>query len=385
MNGKLSQPHPAAWEETKHLLPSAERELPAGRHQFHKERLMARIRDDLRPADATTAAPATPAAPAALATPARSAPAAKPRSPFLRRAILLPVAVCVLAGAVATGVHVLSSQDGTGAGSGPGIATGPVLTTRIGAADPNGATQLLGRISLAAAHVSGPAVREDQFIYVGSTTATTYVKTVNGKSTLVSEELHLRQTWHSPDGAKGWLIEPGNTGADGITLAGPTETGAMPTANLNAPTYDYLAGLPTDPDQLLPKIYTETKGHGRGPDQEAFTTIGDLLRESYPPAALTVALYKAAAKIPGVVTVDDAVDAAGRHGVAVARLDETSGQRTEWIFDRESLAFLGERTVQVEGSSGEQGLIKPGTVVFTQAVMTRAVVDRIKQAPAQAG
>ncbi|MEU6236370.1 CU044_5270 family protein [Kitasatospora sp. NPDC047058] len=379
MNGKLSQPHPAAWEETKHLLPSAERELPAGRHQFHKERLMARIRDDLRPADATPATSATPA------TPARPAPAAKPRSPFLRRAVLLPVTACALAGAVATGVHVLSGEDGTGDGSGSSVATGPLLTTRIGAADPNGATQLLGRISLAAAETSGPAVRADQFVYIGSTTATTYVKTVGDKSTLVSEELHLRQTWNSPDGAKGWLIEPGNTGRDGITLEGPTETGKAPTANLNAPTYNYLAGLPTDPDQLLQKIYTETKGQGRGPDQEAFTTIGDLLRGSYPPAALAGALYKAAAKIPGVVTVDGAVDAAGRHGVAVARLDETSGQRTEWIFDRETFVFLGERTVQVEGTSGKDGMIKPGTVVFTVAVTTRAVVDRIKQAPAQAG
>ena len=120
---------------------------------------------------------------------------------------------------------------------------------------------------------------------------------------------------------------------------------------LNAPSYEYLAALTTDPDALLAKIYQETKGHGRSPDQEAFTTIGDLLGGSYPPAALTAALYKAAAKIPGVVTVDDAVDdavdAAGRHGVAVARLDETSGQRTEWIFDQKALTFLGERTVQV--------------------------------------
>ncbi|WP_448701976.1 CU044_5270 family protein [Streptomyces avidinii] len=139
---------------------------------------------------------------------------------------------------------------------------------------------------------------------------------------------------------------------------------------------------PPTADALLGRIYQETKGKGNSPDQEAFTTIGDLLRGSYPPAELTTALYRAAAKIPGVVMVDDAVDAAGRSGIAVARLDERSGLREEWIFDRQTLAFLGERSVQVQGESGEQGLIKPGTVVFTSAITTRTVVDRIKEIPA---
>lgn len=375
MNADLSRPHPAGQEETSLLLPFAARELPAGRHQFHKERLMAQIHEDLRTADADADTDAAPAQPVRTAT---------PRNPFLRRAILLPVAACALAGALATGFLAYSER---GAADGPGatVATGPALTTRIGAANPQGTPQLLDRISLAAATASGPAVRANQFVYIGSKTATTYVKTVNGKSTLVSQELHMRHQWNSADGTRGWLIEPGNTGPEGITLERTTETGEAPTANLNAPTYNYLAQLPTDPDGLLQRIYQETRGHGRSPDQQAFTTIGDLLRGSYPPADLTVALYKAAAKIPGVVTVDDAVDAAGRHGLAVARLDEQSGQREEWIFDRQTLEFLGERTVQVQGESGEQGLIKPGTVVFTNAVMTRAVVDRIKDMPTQTG
>lgn len=124
---------------------------------------------------------------------------------------------------------------------------------------------------------------------------------------------------------------------------------------------------------------------GNSPDQEAFTTIGDLLGESYPPAGLYAALFRTAAKIPGVVVVNDAVDAVGRPGVAVARLDETSGQREEWIFDKKTHVFLGERSVQVKGASGDDGLIKPGTVVFTSAVVNRAVVDGVRQTPAQSG
>ncbi|MFE2143087.1 CU044_5270 family protein [Streptomyces sp. NPDC059456] len=349
-----------------------ERELPAGRHQFHKERLMSQIHDDLRTAGADGGA-------GTAATPSRSGTV---RNPFLRRAVLVPVAGFALAGALAAGFFGYLHQ-GAADGAGATMATGPAMTTRIGAADAQGAPQLLDRISLAASASSAAhsGVRADQYVYIGSKTATTYVKTEGNKHTLVSEKLHERHQWNSPDGTKGWLIEPGNTGPEGVTLEGPDEKGQTPTPYLNAPSYDYLAQLPTDPDVLLRKIYEETKGSGRGPDQEAFTTIGDLLRASYPPPALTAALYKAAAKVPGVVTVDDAVDAAGRRGIAVARLDEHSGQREEWIFDRQSLAFLGERTVQVQGESGEQGLIKPGTVVFTSAVMIRTVVDHMKERP----
>ncbi len=79
------------------------------------------------------------------------------------------------------------------------------------------------------------------------------------------------------------------------------------------------------------------------------------------------------------------MDAVGRHGVAVARLDETSGEREEWIFDRKTHVFLGERSVQVKENSGEGALIKPGTVTYTSAIMNRAIVDGIKQTPSQAG
>ncbi|MFD8417993.1 CU044_5270 family protein [Streptomyces sp. NPDC059466] len=340
------------------LLQATERDLPAGRHQLHRERLMTQIHEDLRPSSAT---------PAAVTRRSR---------PLLRRAIVVPVAGFALAGAVVTGVHLASAP---GRGSGP--ATGPLLTTAIGAAHTDGATRLLDRISLAADDVSTPRATEGQYVYIKSTTATTYVREDDNGSTVVSEKLHDRQTWKSLDGRDGWLIEPGNTDAGGITLASDVKP------YLNAPSYDYLATLTTDPDALLEKIYAETRGHGNSPAQEAFTTIGDLLGESFPPPALNAALYKAAARIPGVVTVDDAVDAAGRHGVAVARLDETSGERTEWIFDRKTLAFLGERTVQVKTVPGDadSARFKTGTVLYTRAITTRTMVDGIKQTPAQAG
>ena len=89
---------------------------------------------------------------------------------------------------------------------------------------------------------------------------------------------------------------------------------------LNDPTYRLLQTLPTNPHALLAMIYRIERGHGPGPDQEAFVTIGDLLRNTIAPPKVTAALYRAAALIPGVTFVPNATDAIGRPGVAVARI-----------------------------------------------------------------
>ncbi|UUU23723.1 CU044_5270 family protein [Streptomyces sp. DSM 40750] len=367
MNANTSRRNAAEREEGAQLFDRTTRDLPPGRHQFHKERMMAQIHETQ--AEERTAAKA-------------AAPARTRRFQLPRPAILLPALAAALAGVVVAGV-VASGGSGV---KDEGVATGPALTTTVGTATSKGVPQLLDRIALAAAEGGQPAVGPGQYIYIESRTATTFLKTVDDKTTLASDELHTRQVWESPDGTKGWLIDPAvNDSPEGETLSLPDEQGNTPEANLNAPSYDYLAELTTDPDTLLAKIYKETEGQGNTPDQQAFATIGDLLNESYPPAELYSALFKTAAKIPGVVVVDDAVDAVGRHGVAVARLDETSGQREEWIFDKKTHVFLGERIVQVNENSGEDALIKPGTVVYTSAIINRAIVDGIKQTPSKTG
>ncbi|MET9845647.1 CU044_5270 family protein [Streptomyces ossamyceticus] len=358
MNASPShRPHPAEWTETQSLLPSAERDLPAGRHQFHKEQMMARIHEDLRTSSRTSGT--SPVAPV------------KRSNPFLRRTILLPAAAFALAGAVAGG---LALTGGGTPGGKTALATGPALTTRIGVADPKGAPQLLERISLAAADTSAPTPRKGQYIYIASKVADTYIKTEGDKSEVVSDELHSRQVWNSLDGRDGWLIEAGKTSDKGITLKGDTPFSGA---------YNALAALPTDPDTLLQQIYRESDAV-RDPevprDQAAFAAIGDLLNASYPPAEVGAALYKAAAKIPGVVAVNDAVDATGRHGVAIAR--ENDGERIEWIFDKKTLRFLGQRIVVVKATADDP--LKVGTVTHTSAITERAVVDGNKQLPGQA-
>ncbi|MFF0204029.1 CU044_5270 family protein [Streptomyces sp. NPDC005017] len=355
MNAHTPRQSPAEHEDATELFSRTARDLPAGRHQFHKERLMAQIQQEQHVP--TTAA-------------------AQPRRKWLMRpAIALPVIATAVAGAF----FALSLTQGQEAPGG-GLGTGPALTTPVGAVSTKGLPQLVDQIAVAAGEESHPKVGPGQYIYIESRGTGTFVKVDHGKSSLVSHDLSTRQVWESADGTRGWLIDPRvNEGPEGETLSLPDEQGNTPEATLNAPSYDYLAALTTDPDELLAKIYKETEGMGNSPDQQAFTTIGDLLGESYPPAKLYPALFKAAAKIPGVVVVNDAVDAAGRHGVAVAREDH--GVREEWIFDKKTHVYLGQRSVQVSGTSGEDGLIKPGTVISTSAVMKRAVVDEMKEVP----
>src|SRR6185437_5780855 len=108
----------------------------------------------------------------------------------------------------------------------------------------------------------------------------------------------------------------------------------------NDPTYRLLQSLPTDPHTLLNLIYREDSG-GQPANEEAFTTIGDLLRESIAPPAVSAALYRAAALIPGVTVVSDVTDAIGRPGVAVSY--SANGNQDEWIFDKTTFSLIGER------------------------------------------
>lgn len=252
------------------------------------------------------------------------------------------------------------------------VAAGPALTTTVDDADPKGAVQLLDRISLAAEEAPGQAARPGQYAYIESKTAGLKVENVNGEYVQSEVPLHTRQMWISSDGGQGWIAEPQQNVDSPLSV--------LRVGRIEWPSRQYLASLPTDPDALLKKIREEIAFDGT--DAEAFMAIGTLLEFSRLPAPLTSALYKAAAEIPGVAVVNDATDAIGRHGVAVARLNEKNGQRSEWIFDRSTYALLGARTVQVGKPAKDQVQFKRGTVLSTTAITERAVVDEMKQAPA---
>ncbi|MDX3760042.1 CU044_5270 family protein [Streptomyces mirabilis] len=303
------------------------------------------------------------------------APAPAPARRPARRVLLIgvPVTAAALAGAFAFTALTNSGGNGTVA------ATPPPVEAPVVRIEPGSTAQLASTVEHIAAAASASETPEPgpgQYIYIKSKVSYLSVSHTDAdESKTLVEPLHIREVWNSPDGKQGWLDEPGYQPKGGVTLNTDVES------SLGGPSYDYLKTLPTDPDALLKKIYKETKGQGNSPDQQAFTTVGDLLNEELAPAKLNAALYRAAAKIPGVVVVEHAKDAAGREGIALAHVDQKSGDRTEWIFDPKTYAYLGSRAVQVKQADG----IKPGTVINWTAVLERAVVDAQKQRPGAQG
>ncbi|GAA2242662.1 hypothetical protein GCM10010145_06150 [Streptomyces ruber] len=235
--------------------------------------------------------------------------------------------------------------------------------------------ELLERAALAAATTPRAEVHAGQYTYVKTVGHTSVLSENKAGGMDLLREVESVEQWTSVDGSEPTLQR--KRGVDSLLPGTPGR------GRLNSPTYDFLAALPTDPEALFELIRDAAeKEHGpgsdstTGPDQQAFVTIGDLLRNVVTPPETAAALYRAAALIPGVDVVPDAVDAAGRHGVAVARVHD--GERTEWIFDRSTARLLGERTVLVE--DGAWG--KAGTAVTSVALIDSGIVDEAGQVPA---
>lgn len=290
-------------------------------------------------------------------------PTTAPRRRSRRRLVLIlapTAAACTLALMVGLGgVEDITRLTGIRATADPGngVAAGP-------AASP-AAVQLLNRIALTAAEQPSTNVRDGQYTYVKIAGFTT---SLNGDTGATERGDESMEQWTSVDGSGRTLQRQAG---DDRWLNAPG------VGTLNAPTYRLLASLSTEPRALLKAIYKEADiNHGAGTDstlgadQAAFVAIGDMLRHSVAPPATSAALYRAAARIPGVTTLPGAVDAAGRYGVAVARTHD--GERQEWIFDKSSLRFLGTRTVLVKDSAWG----KAGTTVESVALTATGIVNQ---------
>ncbi|GAA4065692.1 CU044_5270 family protein [Actinomadura miaoliensis] len=134
--------------------------------------------------------------------------------------------------------------------------------------------------------------------------------------------------------------------------------------------YAYVSRLPTEPQKMYEHLYTRL-GTGPQADTEAWQRVGGLLTEAYMPAAQRAALFRAAAAIPGVTTIDEAVDAAGRKGIAAAKT--IGGRRHEYIFDRRTYRYLGEREVVTDAAEAEAPV---GSVLTSTAQLRVSVADQ---------
>lgn len=251
--------------------------------------------------------------------------------------------------------------------------TAVVVTVAVPSDDParppasQGAVALLEDIALAAEHSDVPnGIRDDQFVYIKSKAAWSVQE--EGKPARL-EPVHQREVWLSVDGTRKGLLRDADAGFPDEPL--DAETPGNP-SNTN---YRNLQKLPTDPDEMYDWLNSVSEGSS-SKDEANFVLVGDLARESLMPPAQAAALYRAAAKISGVFVMNDAVDAAGRHGVAVARVDD--GERNELIFDKKTKEFLGERSVAVEDL---QWGFKKGEVTARTAILERTVVDQAGQRP----
>lgn len=309
-------------ELTRLLPPPGDPELAAGRHRLLKDAFLQQI-----------TAPAT--------TVSR------------RRLVLLagPVAAAVLAATIVGGTALNRRTGGEATGS-PSVA--------IAAGDATGVAPLMERVAEVAGRKPRVTVASDEYVYVRSKVAwLVFAGDVDSgperarAGAYVLDEVHSREVW-----------VPASRGSEGLAR----ENGRTFGLSGSRPNSSY-AGLPTDPAALLEKVYADTREPEGSPDGAAFDFLGEALRESLLPPRVAAAVYRAAAKIPGVEMVADSVDAEGRHGVAVARTDE-QGERQEWIFDPTTFEYLGERSYLVRDTqTGTAGML-----TGTSAVLERGVV-----------
>ncbi|WP_214416206.1 CU044_5270 family protein [Sphaerisporangium fuscum] len=177
--------------------------------------------------------------------------------------------------------------------------------------------------------------------------------------------------WPIPEEAKKWQ------GADWSEIEKPCTPERPENRRFD---YAYLSTLPTDKDGMRDYLYKSSRREDDGgkqipPDSDAWTLVGDLLRENYMPRAQRQALFEAARTIPGVRTAEGVEDSAGRKGTALGR--PANGTLAQLIFDPETYMFLGEREVVVDRKAAGAPV---GSVLALTAELSVSVVDELPKA-----
>ncbi|AEM86940.1 CU044_5270 family protein [Streptomyces violaceusniger] len=306
---------PEEREALARLLPSpGEPVLPNDRHDLLQEHLMRELAQDVTATSDVSATQETGTAPG-------------PREPARRRRFAL-IAVPLATAAAVAAVAVL------------GMAGSDTPPTDQEAVD------LLNRIATVAAEKKAVTVRDDQYVYI-STQGSEKVEDVQNSGT----QTFRRANWTAVNGKRPGLARI--TRLSGPALPGHDVPKGTPEdltlySDPNVTTYRELEALPTDPDALLKKIYADTKDDGSINRGQALERIGEMLADAKLLPELNAALYRAAAKIPGVSVVRNAKDFAGRPGIGLSFKDRDD--RDTWVFDKKSLNYLGSDEVAVLGA-----------------------------------
>jgi hypothetical protein len=316
----------------------------------------------------------------------REKPAARQRSHGARRRWAIAVGVAAVAVALAVAMPaVLPGNGPRGAGSAE-------------------AGRVLRRLATVAANQPAqqpPRVGEYVYTKTEGSSAYLYV-TGNGMPNFSFTLPDTREAWIGTDGSgrivwtTGQATFPSPEDQAAWVAAGSPDLEELDTGDERYGPGELhfldLAGLPTDPGELLAVIEEREIVGGPEGDWESFVIVGDLLRETYAPPDLRAALYEVAANLPGVEYIGNAKDASGRPGVAVAHTHR--GVRRELIFDPQTAVLLGENQVMVDpdetgleiGPDTYPGTIygawgEPGSVVSSAVYLDSGIGDSINEAP----
>lgn len=239
-----------------------------------------------------------------------------------------------------------------------------------------------------AARAEDPVLADGQYRYVA--THAWWLKTTGTESESFSFlNENLIQTWIPADPGGEWLQRRGETGnrkwvkgteaearAAGVVIdeapwpeqrakGGEFTQGLPERGNWQFPKPEFLAGLPTDPEQLYERLREDSGG-----DRQALVYAADALRTGLMPAAARANLLRALTYLPGLDVTDGAADLDGNKGVALGVSED--GERQEIILDPATGVVIGERQVSDSMFAG----IPKGTVTSYSSITT-AVVDRI--------
>ncbi|HVQ96677.1 MAG TPA: CU044_5270 family protein [Mycobacteriales bacterium] len=336
------QPHSNDRDELVRLLPQlVERDLPSRRQVQIQEFVMTEI---------------------------HTHPA--PRRHPHRRLVLATSALAAVAVAAAAAVAVVA-VGGSGVGQTPG---GSPTRPAAGPSTP-GLTPVARTFDLAASYAAARPFtppRPDQWIYIQDR----YLNPSSLGRAKGQQPAGTLQTWIRADGRK-------------KAEHNSARNGALETWD-QVNEYPALANLPTDPRQLLARLRAELLAPPTpGPrvhldradvNERLFGRIADILSQYLLPPAVTAALWRAAALVPGVTQAPGAVKVDGRPVIAVGRIQQ-GWLAEQLLVDPDTYEFVGYRSVAAEDHTIDTGggrviKVKKGEVQSVSTRLVAAIVDR---------
>ncbi|MFI7343905.1 CU044_5270 family protein [Streptomyces sp. NPDC050085] len=319
-------------------IPQApERDLPPGRQHARKEHLLREIRPRQEEAR---------------------------RRPWLRPAVLTPVAAAALSVAVVVGLAV--TRDGGR------LEQAPVPAS---SASEKPAGEFLRSLSRFSATQKPYAVKDSAWIY-------TELKEYHWKMDPARRVAGCAATDESsPYGDQAWWES-----VDGRSQSIAQDAGSAPsTANDRAAgsglplSFRATQQLPTDADGMY-RWLTGASGGGTGSERDGFDKAARLLDAELLVPKVEGAVYAALARFDGVTLVDTVHDVAGRPGVGVA-MGTSGGDREVLVFDKADRRFLGESLLDGSPRKDACDATGVGDALRGTAILERAVVDHSGDTP----